>query len=938
MSLNYSHKILRGYSFKNQDLKGADFSYSDIRGADFTGADLKYANFHHAVAGVEHFRVICLMAFSFFLAALCGYASGVTGIIVSQSFSSVYSESTSIVIGISGIINPIAGVTSVIIFSLLILFFIGTIYRGFSADVWFILAGSEAVIIVIIGFIAILIWGYPGLKAAVLGAWGAAGAGLWSLIGVITIALVVFWSAKESFFVKILKVVAWVLGVSTALFIFSAVFQVSNIALPLTIILAIIITLLGINSGFKALAEDEKYNLICTIGIAVSTIGGTSFRNANLTDVDLSHAILKNTDFRNATLTRTNFHLANKLDLSRVGNTILINSKVRDLVITKKGTNQSYQGCNLKGANLTNANLNDINFTEADISEATFANAWLERANLTKTQALNTNFQQANLTAACLEGWNIDSTTQLEKTICDYVFLLNNQRERRPSSGEFAPGEFTKLFQVVLNTVDLIFRNGLDLQALSAALIKVREENQDINIAIQSIENKGDGVVVVRVEVPENSDKPKIHAEFNQSYDLALQALEARYQAELQSKDEQIALYRQHQADLRTLMQINAPSRKQEQEKLVIINLNQGDLNNGFSVTLRIANEGNHPYFESNGKLPAATELKEYYNQWRIAYRQSLGIDFRLDIPDTQITNVSRCDYFHECSVLAEKVRNNINYWLNSPTFRPIKEQLLEQLNPADEIRIILQTEDSQVRKLPLQLWNFFERYPKAEIALSTPSYQSKEKSLSPQGKVRILAILGNSNGIDIQKDRELLESLPNAEVTFLVEPRRQELNDELWAQSWNILFFAGHSSTRTIDDGTLKNHRDTLTTELKEEGEFYLNQTDILTISELKYALRKAIEEGLALAIFNSCDGLGLAKNLADLQLPQMIVMREPVPDKVAQEFLKNFLKEYSQGKTLYQSVRAGREKLQGLEDEFPCATWLPVICQNPGEIPPLW
>lgn len=44
-------------------------------------------------------------------------------------------------------------------------------------------------------------------------------------------------------------------------------------------------------------------------------------------------------------------------------------------------------------------------------------------------------------------------------------------------------------------------------------------------------------------------------------------------------------------------------------------------------------------------------------------------------------------------------------------------------------------------------------------------------------------------------------------------------------------------------------------------------------------------------IAIFNSCDGLGLAQELADLHIPQMIVIKEPVPDKLAQEFLKYFL-----------------------------------------------
>ena len=111
-----------------------------------------------------------------------------------------------------------------------------------------------------------------------------------------------------------------------------------------------------------------------------------------------------------------------------------------------------------------------------------------------------------------------------------------------------------------------------------------------------------------------------------------------------------------------------------------------------------------------------------------------------------------------------------------------------------------------------------------------------------------------------------------------------------------------------------------------------------MLTIKELKYALTKAIERGLQLAIFNSCDGLGLARELADLHIPQMIVMKEPVPDKVAQEFLKYFLTAFSGGESLYTAVRKARERLEGLEDEFPYATWLPVLFQNSAEIGMSW
>ena len=110
------------------------------------------------------------------------------------------------------------------------------------------------------------------------------------------------------------------------------------------------------------------------------------------------------------------------------------------------------------------------------------------------------------------------------------------------------------------------------------------------------------------------------------------------------------------------------------------------------------------------------------------------------------------------------------------------------------------------------------------------------------------------------------------------------------------------------------------------------------MTIKELKYALKKAVTKGLKIAIFNSCDGLGLAGELSDLKIPQILVMREPVPDKVAQEFLKYFLTAYARGESLYLAVREARAKLQGLEDKYPCASWLPLIVQNPGEIPPTW
>jgi len=46
----------------------------------------------------------------------------------------------------------------------------------------------------------------------------------------------------------------------------------------------------------------------------------------------------------------------------------------------------------------------------------------------------------------------------------------------------------------------------------------------------------------------------------------------------------------------------------------------------------------------------------------------------------------------------------------------------------------------------------------------------------------------------------------------------------------------------------------------------------------------------------------------------------------------LRHFLAAFSSGQSLYASVREARRKAAKLEGKYPCATWLPVICQIRG------
>jgi hypothetical protein len=256
-----------------------------------------------------------------------------------------------------------------------------------------------------------------------------------------------------------------------------------------------------------------------------------------------------------------------------------------------------------------------------------------------------------------------------------------------------------------------------------------------------------------------------------------------------------------------------------------------------------------------------------------------------------------------------------------------LREKLCQQLgNPKEPIRVIIQTDDPLLKKLPWHEMDLFANtYTQAEVALCPTEYEKPSvEQTTDKTSVRILAILGNSEGIDVKSDEKLLKKLEpkGANIKFLSEPKRTEISDSLWEQNWDILFFAGHSSSQ------------------EDKGRIFINRTESLTIAELKFGLKKAIDYGLQLVILNSCDGLKLAEDLADLNIPQVIVMREPVPDRVAQTFLKFFLSAFTGGESLYVAVRHARERLHenGLDDEFPGASWLPIIYQNPTVIPPSW
>ncbi|WP_260447515.1 pentapeptide repeat-containing protein [Nostoc sp. UCD120] len=299
------------------------------------------------------------------------------------------------------------------------------------------------------------------------------------------------------------------------------------------------------------------------IDLGFPDLSGADLQEINLANYDFRGTNFSRADFQRVNLIKANLRYAN-FEQANLSDANLIGASLEQTNFTESELQNAdfsmasirfstFRRANLSGARFLRAFLSGIDFIEAILDEAdfmdanlgasNFTNASLLRADLTATQALSCRFTGAKLTGVCIQDWNINAGTRLDQVDCKYVYIRGSQygeKERFPLFGNFEPGEFTKLLQKSVETVDLIFRNGIDWDAFAYSFKKLEVENQGAQLDVQSIEKKGDGILVVRVTVAADADKAKIHNEFMQGYEFAVKALEAQYQARLEDKDKVI--------------------------------------------------------------------------------------------------------------------------------------------------------------------------------------------------------------------------------------------------------------------------------------------------------------------------------------------------------------------------------------------------------------
>jgi uncharacterized protein YjbI with pentapeptide repeats len=542
---NFAGQNLRGRSFKGQDLSGSDFSDADLRGANFTNATLLGANFSKVKTGVQKRWLAFQLTISFMISLFSGFLASLSGYMAATfvKFDSL---------------RPFVIIPTIAMIIILVAFFSAIIRLGFTAKAFATVSGAVAVITAVASAMA-GVWAVQGSTAAAVAFSGLAvllmaGAVLVAVAAVAGAAGVLVGAVGGA--VVILEALGW----SLDLVVVGAILTLTTV-------------LLSIYVAWLSIKGDPKFDILLKFAVVFASIGGTSFRGADLRSANFTQANLKSSDFRNyrdrnipknTDLTHTLWNQTKKLDRARVGQSILSNPEVRELLVTgKPNPSKSYEGLNLRGANLDGVYLEKVNFKRSILSEASFRNANLEWVNLTEAQAIGTDFTGAQMTGVCLEGWSYDHTTKLDDVDCRFVFELEHpnakgSRERRPHDPDkdFEQGDFTKRYSETLNIVQLLIRNGINREAFITAWENLTADYPDLSPDdIQEIKKKGKDVELT-VVVPEDTDKGKFEHNFDRSYETKLKEIEAKYQAQLESKDAMILLQKQNITDIKEILHL----------------------------------------------------------------------------------------------------------------------------------------------------------------------------------------------------------------------------------------------------------------------------------------------------------------------------------------------------------------------------------------------
>jgi hypothetical protein len=322
-------------------------------------------------------------------------------------------------------------------------------------------------------------------------------------------------------------------------------------------------------------------------------------------------------------------------------------------------------------------------------------------------------------------------------------------------------------------------------------------------------------------------------------------------------------------------------------------------------------------------------ELQTRYEHWQRRY-----LRFYEFPPPQPIGRSGRLypTFGDPCNALREAEQSLIQsfqQWLGEGEVRKIQQQIRDELirlaqtssklekgaQSHPSIDIFLTCNSAELARLPWETWQLApERTPLGTVRIARTLGNSADigavKRPLRRRRTRILALIGNDPKLPLHEDWKVLRSSlksiadinrvqwqPEDDVVQIKNKIAADISDK---QGWDVLFFAGHSDEACTG------------------GRLAIASNLSLSISELEDHLIEARENGLQLAVFNSCSGLPIATKLVELGM-QVVVMREPIPDQAAQIFLKQFCQQLAARKDAHDALQHACNYLQ-LNEQFAC------------------
>lgn len=281
------------------------------------------------------------------------------------------------------------------------------------------------------------------------------------------------------------------------------------------------------------------------------------------------------------------------------------------------------------------------------------------------------------------------------------------------------------------------------------------------------------------------------------------------------------------------------------------------------------------------------------------------------------------------------KLLSEFHRWLRSEPLYEIRQVLGQALQTVPEhqpVDVFLTCTPLALARLPWETWELAKdgsdrlRFARAPLNIRP---QSPSRPRFRQGRARVLAILGDTSGLNIDDDLAMLRQTLKRSVDIVavvwregspIPELKRQISDRLADPlGWDILFFAGHSN----ESGLVG-------------GEIAIAPNVTLSTRDLRPALEQAIIHGLQFALFNSCSGLDIADALIDIGLSQVAIMREPIHDQVALIFLQAFLAAIAAGQDSHDALISACRHLRSQQQlTYPSAYLVPSLFRHPNSHP---